>query len=49
MEQDIPAAGIYWMTDPFYRAKPDDAPEDASSRYSVIAAYHICRSLLRLL
>jgi hypothetical protein len=26
-----------WMTDPFYRAEPDDAPEDASVRYSVIA------------
>jgi len=25
------------MTDPFYRADPDDAPEDASIRYSVIA------------
>jgi hypothetical protein len=25
------------MTDPFYRAEPDDAPEDASVRYSVIA------------
>ena len=25
------------MTDPFYRAEPDDAPEDASIRYSVIA------------
>jgi len=25
------------MTDPFYRAEPDDAPEDASMRYSVIA------------
>ena len=25
------------MTDPFYRAGPDDAPEDASIRYSVIA------------
>jgi hypothetical protein len=28
---------INWMTDPFYRAEPDDAPEDASVRYSVIA------------
>ena len=25
------------MTDPFYRAEPDDAPEDANIRYSVIA------------
>ena len=25
------------MTDPFYRAEPDDAPEDASIRYSAIA------------
>jgi hypothetical protein len=25
------------MTDPFYRAEPDDAPEDASIRYSVTA------------
>jgi hypothetical protein len=25
------------MTDPFYRAEPDAAPEDASIRYSVIA------------
>jgi hypothetical protein len=25
------------MTDPFYRTEPDDAPEDASIRYSVIA------------
>ena len=25
------------MTDPFYRAEPDDAPEDASIRCSVIA------------
>ena len=25
------------MTDPFYRPEPDDTPEDASMRYSVIA------------
>jgi len=25
------------MTDPFYRAEPEDALEDASTRYSVIA------------
>jgi hypothetical protein len=29
--------GIYQMTDPFYRVEPDEAREDASIRYSVIA------------
>jgi hypothetical protein len=30
-------AGIFRMTDPFYRVEPDDSPEDTSIRYSVIA------------